>query len=156
MISMAGSGVPTAVILTLLFALAGPLFAASGNYSGNADLKPILELIDQGQYDAAIDRLHVELDYDPDNADILSLLGFSYRKTRRFDDALTFYQSALRVEPKHRGANEYLGELYLETNQLDKAMRQLEILDDLCTFNCKEYSQLKQAIDSYQESANNS
>ncbi len=139
-----------------MLVIAGPLHAAAGGYSGDADLKPILKLIDQGKYEAAIDRLHVELDYDPDNADILSLLGFSYRKTRRFDDALTFYQWALRVEPKHRGANQYLGELYLETNQFDKAMRQLEILDDLYTFGCKEYSQLGKAIDSYQESASNS
>lgn len=152
----AGRGGPAAVVLALLLVFVDPLHAAGGDYSGNADLEPIVELIDQGRYEAAIERLHVDLDYDPDDADILSLLGFSYRKTRQFDDALTFYQWALRVEPKHRGANEYLGELYLETHQLDKAVRQLEILDDLCTFNCKEYSQLKKAIDSYQESASNS
>lgn len=156
MAKKARPGGATAVIVTLVLVTVGPLHAAAGGYSGSADLKPILKLIDQGEYDAAIDRLHVELDYDPDNADILSLLGFGYRKTRKFDDALTFYQWALRVEPEHRGANEYLGELYLETNRLDKAMRQLEILDDLCTFSCKEYSQLKQTIDSYQESASNS
>lgn len=150
---IAGTGGPIAAIPALLLALVGPLHAAADNYSVDADLEPVLELIDRGEYEAAIDRLHEELDYDPDNADILSLLGYSYRKTRRFDDALTFYQWALRVEPEHRGANEYLGELYLETDQLDKAMRQLEILDDLCLFNCKEYSQLKKAIDSYQKSA---
>ena len=81
----------------------------------------------------------------------MSLLGFSYRKTQQYEDALTFYQWALRAEPEHRGANEYLGELYLETNQFDKAMQQLEILDGLCSFGCKEYSTLKKAIDSYQE-----
>jgi len=145
-----------ATLLIALTALSLQARAASGNYSSNVDLKPILNLIEAGKYESAIDRLHNELDVDPDNPDILSLLGFSYRKTRQFEDALTFYQWALKVEPKHRGANEYLGELYLETNQLDKAMRQLEILDGLCTFNCKEYSSLKKAIDNYQDTASNS
>lgn len=130
--------------------------ADSGNYSSNADLKPILALIEDGNYESAIDRLHDELDVDPDNPDIMSLLGFSYRKTRNFEDALTFYEWALKAEPEHKGANEYLGELYLETNQFDKAMHQLEILDSLCSSDCKEYSKLKKAIDSFQQSASNS
>jgi len=147
-------------ILPLFAALAmvfsGTSYAAGGNYSSDFDFGPVMKLIDAGNYDKAIDRLHNALDEDPDNADIMSLLGYSYRKTQKYEDALTFYQWALRAEPEHRGANEYLGELYLETNQFDKAMRQLEILDNLCTFNCKEYSTLKKAIDSYQKSASNS
>jgi tetratricopeptide (TPR) repeat protein len=130
--------------------------AAGGNYSSNTDLRPILELIEQGKYESAINRLHDELDADPDNADIMSLLGFSYRKTRNYEDALTFYEWALHAEPDHRGANEYLGELYLETNQIDKAVQQLEKLDNICSNNCKEYSTLKKAVDSYQQTASNS
>ncbi len=130
--------------------------ADAGNYSSDADLKPIMKLLEAGKYESAIDRLHDELDADPDNPDILSLLGFGYRKTRQFEDAMTFYRWALKIEPEHKGANEYLGELYLETNQYDKALRQLEILDGICTFGCKEYSKLKEAIDSFQESASNS
>jgi hypothetical protein len=57
---------------------------------------------------------------------------------------------------RSQGANEYLGELYLETNQFDKAVEQLQILDNLCRTNCKEYSQLKQMIDSFQQSASSS
>ena len=146
---------PVAALASLLlFSAAGQ--AAGGNYSSKTDLKPIIELIEDGKYESAIDKLHDQLDQDPDNADIMSLLGFSYRKTQQYEDALTFYQWALRAEPEHRGANEYLGELYLQTNQFDKAMQQLEILDNLCTFNCKEYTTLKKAIDSYQQSASNS
>ncbi len=151
-----GSRTLTGAIIALVFAFSGSASADAGNYSSDVDLKPIMKLIDAGNYESAIDQLHDELDLDPDNPDILSLLGFSYRKTRQFEDALTFYQWALKVEPEHKGANEYLGELYLETNQLDKAVRQLEILDSLCTFSCKEYTKLKKAIDSYQNSASNS
>ncbi len=145
-----------AAMLLVLGSLGFQAQAASGNYSSDVDLRPILALIDEGKYESAIERLHDELDLDPDNPDILSLLGFSYRKTRQFEDAFTFYQWALRAQPEHRGANEYLGELYLETNQLEKAMQQLEILDDLCTFRCKEYTKLKNAIDDYQDSASKS
>jgi len=105
-------------------------------------------LIQQGRYDSAINRLHDPLDVDPGNADIMSLLGFSFRKTQNCEDALTFYEWALRAEPDHRGANEYLGESYLETSQIDKAVKQWQILDNICRTNCKEYSTLKKAIDS--------
>ena len=141
----------TLPVAALLLAFSSAGYAAGGNYSSDVDLDPILELIEQGKYESAIDRLHDQLDLHPDNADVMSLLGFSYRKTRNYEDALTFYEWALRAEPDHRGANEYLGELYLETNQFDKALEQLQILDNLCTFNCKEYSKLKQMIDSFQE-----
>ena len=140
-----------AATLALGLVFSGLGQAAGGNYSSSTNLKPILKLIEAGNYETAIDRLHDQLDQDPDNADIMSLLGFSYRKTRQFEDALTFYQWALRAEPGHRGANEYLGELYLQTRQLDKAQQQLEILDDLCTFGCAEYDKLKRAIDRYQQ-----
>ena len=145
-----------ALFAAALLAFSSGGFAAGGNYSSDVDLDPIVDLIEQGNFDVAIDRLHDALDAHPDNADIMSLLGYSYRKTRQFADALTFYEWALRADPDHRGANEYLGELYLETNRLDKAVEQLQILDNLCSFNCKEYSKLKKMIDSYQQSASNS
>jgi tetratricopeptide (TPR) repeat protein len=144
------------ILAALLFAFSGAGYAAGGNYSSNADLKPIIELIEKGDYESAINMLHDELDLDPDNADIMSLLGFSYRKTHNFEDALTYYEWALKAEPNHRGANEYLGELYLQTNQLHKAVQQLEILDDLCRTSCEEYTTLKNAIDSFQPSSSSS
>ena len=145
-----------AILTFLLLAFSGAGYAAGGNYSSDMDLEPIIELIEQGDYESAINMLHDELDVDPDNPDIMTLLGFSYRKTQNYEDALTFYEWALKAEPKHRGANEYLGELYLETNQLDKAVEQLEILDNLCRGNCKEYTTLKKTIDTFQKTASNS
>ena len=143
-------------LIALLLLFAGNSHAAGGNYSSDVDFEPIMAMIQEGDYESAIDHLYAELDIDPDNPDILSLLGFSLRKNRNFDDALTYYQWALKVEPDHRGANEYLGELYLETNQFDKAIEQLEILDNLCSLKCKEYARLKNAIDSYQQMRSNS
>ena len=87
--------------LAMLLVLVGNAFFSNNNMSSNADLESILGLIDEGEYIGAIDQLHIELDNDQDNPDILSLLGYSYRKVLNYEDALTFYQSALRVEPEH-------------------------------------------------------
>ena len=73
----------------------------------------------------------------------------SQRKLKRFDEALVNYQKALAIEPEHRGANEYLGELYLQTGQLDKAVERLKVLDEACYFGCDEFDQLEQAIENY-------
>jgi Flp pilus assembly protein TadD len=86
---------------------------------------------------------------EPNNADVLNLLGFSYRKLGEFEQSLTYYQRALTLEPQHRGANEYLGELYLQMGDLPKAEERLARLDRICTFGCEEYSDLKKAIKEY-------
>ncbi len=135
--------------LAMLLVLVGNAFFSNNNMSTDADLESILGLIDEGEYYGAIDQLHVKLDNDQDNPDILSLLGYSYRKVLNYEDALTFYQSALRVEPEHMGANQHLGELYVETDQLDKAQGQLELLDSLSLFASSEYAQLKESIEQY-------
>ena len=146
----------TTVLTLALLTFPSVGYSAGGNYSSDFDFEPVMELIAEEKYQLAIDLLHDELDNDPDNPDIMSLLGFSYRKTQNYEDALTFYEWALKAEPDHRGANEYLGELYLETNQFDKAVEPLQILDNLCRTNCKEYTKLKQMIDSFQQSASSS
>ena len=133
-----------------LTVVSGSALAAGGNYASDTDLRPIMKLLDKGDYETAINELHDILDVDPDNPDVMSLLGFSYRKTKNYEDAETFYEWALRADPEHIGANEYLGELYLETNRLDKAVEQLQILDDICRSNCKEYTKLKEMIDSFE------
>jgi tetratricopeptide (TPR) repeat protein len=127
--------------------------AVSGSYSSDFDILPIKKMLQQEKFLEAIDELHYELDADPDNADLLSLLGYSYRKTQNYEDALTFYKWALKAKPDHRGANEYLGELYLETGQLEKAEQQLVFLSQICSAKCDEYNLLKKAIDTHKQQA---
>ena len=129
--------------LLLLVVMSGHSIAAGNNYSSDFDVRPIMAMLEQNRFLDAIDELHYELDADPDNADILSLLGYSYRKVQNYTDAMTFYEWALHAEPEHLGANEYLGELYLETGRLDKAEQQLQVLNQLCSTNCDEYQTLK-------------
>lgn len=137
-----------AVLVLGLGLASATAFAADSEpkYSGGDEAR---QAIDEGNYDKAIGMLLEANSKQPGNADTLNLLGFSHRKLGRFDEALKYYTEALAIEPKHRGANEYLGELYLETNQLPKAEERLAVLDDACVFGCDEYNDLKAAIEAY-------
>jgi len=88
---------------------------------------------------------------DAGDADWNNLMGYSLRKgpTPDLAGAEKFYNEALRIDPKHRGALEYSGELYLMTGDLAKAEQRLATLDKLCTFGCEEFSELKTAIAQY-------
>jgi len=59
---------------------------------------------------------------------------------------------ALELKPDHRGANEYLGELYLQMGNLEKAEEQLARLDKICFFSCQEFSELQKTIQMYKAS----
>ncbi len=87
---------------------------------------------------------------DPRNADAWNWIGFSNRKLKRFDDSLVAYKKALAIDPEHRGANEYLGELYLKTGDLAKARVRLDKLDSICFFGCEEFDDLKRAIKAFE------
>jgi hypothetical protein len=60
------------------------------------------------------------------------------------------YNEALRIDPKHKQAHEYLGEAYLMVGNLPKAKEHLSALDKLCFFSCSEFSDLKKAISEYE------
>ena len=88
---------------------------------------------------------------DTGNADWNNLMGYSLRKAPApdFAGAEKFYDEALRIDPRHRGALEYSGELYLQTGDLARAEQRLAALDKACFFPCSEYSDLKTAIAQY-------
>jgi tetratricopeptide (TPR) repeat protein len=89
---------------------------------------------------------------DPNNANYHNLYAYSIRKGANPDMGLVFkhYNEALRIDPKHRGAHEYIGEAYLIVGNLEKAKEHLGQLDKLCFFPCIEYTDLKKAIAQYE------
>jgi Tfp pilus assembly protein PilF len=101
--------------------------------------------IDAGDYRGAIPILTDIIKADPNNADALNLMGFSLRNTGQTDLALQYYTRALALMPKHLGANEYLGELYVELSQMDKAKERLGVLQAACG-NCDQEVHLAAAI----------
>jgi len=93
---------------------------------------------------------------DTGSADWNNLMGFSLRKAKTPDlaGAERYYNEALRINPAHRGALEYSGELYLMKGDLPTAEKRLASLDKACTFGCDEYTDLKKAIERYKASGN--
>ena len=103
-------------------------------------------LIRTESYDDAIDVLNDIVDTNPREADAYNLLGFSYRKSKDYDRAERNYKRALRLNPDHKGALEYSGELYLETDRKELAEQQLAKLEKLCPSGCEELDDLKRAF----------
>jgi tetratricopeptide (TPR) repeat protein len=94
-------------------------------------------------YTQAFSKLEKAYKTDKKNPDILNYLGFTSRKTGDFEQAEKFYLKGLSIKPNHNGINEYLGELYVQTNRIDKANERLEVLKSC---NCKEYGELELII----------
>lgn len=109
-----------------------------------------VKAVKAGEYERALDLLQKVVQANPRNADAWNYIGLSQRKLRRFDQSLAAYQKALAIDPDHRGANEYLGELYLMTGEPEKARAQLAKLQNLCPRGCPEYDDLKEAVEAYQ------
>jgi len=94
-------------------------------------------------YSQAFEKLSKALKTDKNNPDILNYMGFTSRKVGNFSEAEDYYLRGLAINPKHNGINEYLGELYVQTNRIDKANERLEVLKNC---NCKEYGELELII----------
>jgi predicted Zn-dependent protease len=110
--------------------------------------------VDATDYRGAMTILDKIIAKDPHNPDALNLMGFCDRKLGNTDEALEYYNKALAIRPNHVGANEYLGELYLELKDLPKAEERLKVLAKACN-GCEEQQELKAKIDNY-KAANNS
>ena len=105
-------------------------------------------LIEAGAHQSAILVLERARLIEPRNADIYNLLGFSSRQLGDTAAALAFYGWALAIDPRHLGANEYLGELYLRLDEPGKARERLAILAAACG-DCEEMRELRAAIAAY-------
>jgi len=115
-----------------------------------AEFKQGLEFVRAGNYSAALPLLEKAVGENPRNANAWNYIGYSNRKLKRFHEALVAYRKALALEPNHRAANEYIGELYLQTGKPTKAKARLKVFDAACFFGCEEYDELKAAIAAYE------
>lgn len=106
--------------------------------------------IDAKQWPEAVRLLEKVAARDPSSADVRNLLGFAERNRGNLDAAFAHYEKALKLDPKHRGAHEYVGEAYLLAGNLAKAKEHLAALDRLCRFSCEEYRDLKKRVAAYE------
>ena len=108
-----------------------------------------VKLLKINEYDAAITKLKEAEKLANSDADIQNLLGFASRKSGRLEDAARYYQRALQLDPKHKGALEYQGELFLMLGNKAAAEKNLQKLNKVCWLGCDELDDLQTAIRNY-------
>lgn len=151
---LAAAGSAVAVLATLAIAVLPPAAAAdlppprSAAPSGDPMAKA-RAAIERKDWTVAIRDLEDVVKREPKNADAHSLLGFSLRNNGDYKNSKARYDEALRIDPDHKGAHEYLGELYLKMKQPENAQKHLAILERVCGKQCEQYEDLAKAIADY-------
>ncbi len=148
----------SSAVLAIALACGGaPAFAAGSAGSSpstvaeDPDWAAAKAAIAQRNYEQATPLLQRAVEKDPANADAWNYLGYVNARADRHEAALGYYGKALALQPNHRGANEYLGELYLKLGDLAKAEERLEVLNQACFFGCTEHQMLKKAVNAYKQ-----
>ena len=101
------------------------------------------------RYEKALKLLIKSNKEKPNQADTLNYLGFTTRKLGNYEEGEKYYLLGLKIDPNHKGINEYLGELYVVTDRIDLAKQRLDVLKNC---NCEEYEELKDIIDGNKKS----
>ncbi len=101
------------------------------------------------RYEKALKLLIKSNKKKPNQANTLNYLGFATRKLGDYEQGEKYYLQGLKIEPNHKGINEYLGELYVATNRMELAKERLNVLKNC---NCEEYKELKEIIDGKKQS----
>ena len=98
----------------------------------------------QKLYLKALDKFEKAYIKDKKNADLLNYFGYALRKTGDFEKAEVYYLKGLELDAGHLGINEYLGELYVQTDRIELARERLQVLSGC---KCEEYEELKELIE---------
>jgi len=143
-------------LMIVLLVLSTQALGAGDVGGGGAPEDPVIqqanEAIGRKDWAGATGILGNALAKSPDNADYHNLYAYAVRKGANPNMDLVFkhYNDALRLDPKHRNAHEYIGEAYLMVGNLAKAKEHLARLDQLCFFPCSQYTDLKKAVAEYE------
>ena len=125
---------------------------ADSTATSSPDFAAGRKAIEAEDWPAAVAAMQKAVAATPGNADAHNWLGFAHRKLGQFEASFAAYGEALRLDPRHLGAHEYIGEAYLMTRQLAKAEAHLVELEKLCTpLPCEERKQLGRAITEYKK-----
>ena len=117
----------------------------------DADFVAGKKAIERKDWKSAVDALSRALTRKPESADIHNYLGYAYRHMDDLTLSFTHYKEALRIDPNHRGAHEYIGQAYLKAGQPDKAAEHLARLEQICGKRCEEYQDLAKSLAAYQK-----
>ena len=148
------------ILAALLFSgaacIGSPALAAGTDETPTApaavnDLEEGRKAVQARQWRTAITHLEKALAKDRNNADIHNWLGYSYRNSGNIAKGMESYNVALKLNPNHRGAHEYIGIAYLLQKNKSKATEHLARLETICGKSCEEYQDLQKAIAAYKE-----
>lgn len=131
------------------FALGNPGMTTPLANNQNADFVAGKQAIDRKDWRSAVDSFSKVEKSMPGNADLHNFLGYAYRHLDDLDNSFRHYKEALRLDPKHRGAHEYIGQAYLKAKQPEKAAEHLAELEKICGKGCEEYKDLAKSIANY-------
>jgi tetratricopeptide (TPR) repeat protein len=112
----------------------------------DADFVAGMAALRAGDAAGALPRLQSALRRFPEAAELHNELGFTHRKLRQMDKAFEHYKRALAIDPRHRGAHEYIGEAYLMMGDVASAEKHLAALRSICLLPCDEQRELANAI----------
>ena len=151
-------------VLALLcsVALAWPLTAPAAGGGGGDDMggslrnqdpdfRAGMDAVKRQDWEQVVMRMDAYIKRKPDDPDAWTELGHAHRLSGKMDMSLDAYERALKIDPRHRGAHEYLGEAYLQMGDLPRAEQELKVLDKLCFFSCEEYRDLKTKIGEFRK-----
>ena len=146
------------IVFALAFLFNYPVYAAGSdsdnsgaNISKSSYYYDALKLIKNKSFKLAIENLNKAEKNSKIDPDIYNYLGFSYRKMGNMKLASFNYEKALNIDPKHKGALEYQGEMFITLGQLDKAKANLKKLNSICFLGCSEETTLKKSIEKSQK-----
>ena len=117
----------------------------------DADYAAAREAIQAKNWNEAVARLKAAEKRNPEHADLQNFLGYSYRNLKQFDLAFKHYERAIALDPRHRGAHEYIGEAYLMVGDLKNAEKHLALLKGICLLGCEELADLEKAVAEYRK-----
>jgi len=156
----------SALVASQALAMGGGGGGGGGSYGGFGptsasfdDYSTAKRLIRHEQYADAIPHLEKALAKHPHDADVFNYLGYTHRmvgvseatpaRDNDFKLSLAYYQQALAIDPNHKGVHEYLGELFLQMNDLNSAHHEMNELVILCPDGCEERDMLSKALAAY-------
>ena len=126
--------------------IASPSLLFASASSGDHAYAAAISYVNEHNYPKALKALErSETAFGP-HPDVLTYIGYTYRKMGRYDMAERYYREALAIAPNHRGATEYYGELKVERGDIQGAKLMLAKLDGLCSFGCVDAEVLRQWI----------
>jgi len=117
--------------------------------ASDADYSAGRAAVVQRRWAEAISALQKAAVRFPDDADLQNDLGYAYRNLGQFEPAFRHYKRALALDPRHRGAHEYIGEAYLLVDDLPGAERHLAALGEICLLPCEQQDDLRKAVAAY-------